>query len=64
MFADSMIYYVDGISFTMECKYTQPKTPYRFTVRQKKREVAVTSGVAHFSDKICAKVVSILRVFW
>ena len=29
-------------------------TPYRFTVRQKKREVAVSSGVAHFSDKICA----------
>ena len=39
-------------------------TPYRFTVRQKKREVAVSSGVAHFSDKICAIVVSILRVFW
>ena len=43
-------------------RYTD--TPYRFTVRQKKREVAVSSGVAHFSDKICAIVVSILRVFW
>ena len=39
-------------------------TPHRFTVRQKKREVAVTSGVAHFSYKICAIVVNILRVLY
>ena len=27
---------------------TVQNTPYRFTVRQKKREVAASSGVAHF----------------
>ena len=44
------------------CKILINISPYRFTVRQKKREVAVTSGLAHFLDKICAKVVSILHV--
>ena len=60
VFSDCMA--CNCIIFTIS-HFTQ-STPYRITVRQKKREVAVSSGVAHFSDKICAIVVSILRVFW